>query len=827
MNSTIMLLRGEKISKSVISFTANHLNNFFDLIILNKSGIELSRSKPRVSIKKCVLSIKDNPNILNPLMLKNPYILLAYGAPEESLKNITKLLNIKTINELEVLEDEKIKNHFNRNQSSALKKIRESIVSFKTDFKTLNKRTYIKDIILYYFFSKREVPKKFLRYQITGFVNKYYPELEIYNKDDLDTIIKELICESYLQEDEEVIYFPSNIFYNSKFTLPESFEPKISLAKYMDQDFNDKDLLQYRLKGLTLEEIGEIYGISRERVRQRQVKALNHLNNVLELEKYKDIFETYFFEKSDFINLFHEPPEVYELLKIRLEIGQKDAGNFVLESHDIASKDKLKYLMNHKFYVNRFGDIKRITKSEFADEVLFFYRDTVFTPEFFFTAYQNEAKKYPHLGLEIPNVRAAEGVLSRSAYALSSTGKQSRYYDYNFSEEDWALLLESVDSLGEGCFSTLKIFNEQLDLMEQLDIRDEYELHNIYKEKISLLNDSITLTRSPGFVINNVVKKEFIANKILDFTGRNLEEFLDYLYNEYGLKKSTMGAYVSVNLKQYVNEGIIVSSLEEKINESMIENLKQCFTLSVYMKPKVQEILNHYSQSLTSSLLAQLGYRMTGNVIFLESFSSMTSAFSSIVFKTKKWHRTEDEVGQSKEMSSFLFRMESERKIVMLGENLYCSVSYLGERGISSEMLNDFVASVYMYLPKTKYFSLYSLKKMGFKHPLIEYGFESTMYERLLTTSKQFNPVNRKTPMLFAKGKLSPVTLEVFFSDELLMFEEGIDIYDYIDELFEEYHIIFDLDDIKSRLKRYGAFFSDSLEKLYFDKETYLNEVYV
>lgn len=825
MNDSIMLLREKSVSKSVVDVSASQLNLFFDLIILDKINVILLRSKRNSSIKKCILSIKKNPDVLHPSMFKNPYILLAYGAPEMSLKNIIELLNIKTIQELETLDEEQLNTIVNRSQSSTLKKISESIVKFKADFERTNKETFIKDIILYYIFSVKEVSKKDSKYLLTKFVMESYPELDVCGES-IDKITESLISDNYLQAYNEIIYFPSNIFYDNKFKRPEFTDTKIPLIKYMERDFNDKDLLQYRLKGMTLEEVGKIFGISRERVRQRQLKVLRHFDNVLELAKYKDIFETYFMKKTDFISLFHESPEVYELLRIMLIAGQKDLGYFVLESNKIKNKDKLEYLMNHKFYVTRFGEIKRISKSEFADEVLFSHKERVFTPEDFFKVYQAESVKYSQLGLEIPNSRAAEGVLLRSDYSLFTRGKKFRYYDYNYSEEDWLQLAELINTLDEGCYSTLKIFNENADLMKQLDVHDEYELHNLYKKKIHLLNDSIKMTRSPEFIINNIVKKSFVMNEMFNFSGKSLEKFLDYLYTEYGLKKNTMGAYTNANLKKYINEGIIVSSLE-KIDVTVIENLQQHFILPIYMKPRVQEILNYYEQNLTTHLLDQLGYMMTGNVIFLKAFGNTTNAFSNFVFKEKRWRRTEDEVGQSKEMSSYLYKMEADRKIVMLGEGLYYSVSYLENRGISRKMLNDFVSTVYTFLPKKKYFSLHSLKEMGFKHPLIEFGFESILYERLLTTSKHFNPVNRKSPMLFAKGKPVPVTLEIFYSDKLIMFENGIDMYDFIDELDEEFRIEFDLDDIRIRLKRYGAFFSASLEKFYFDKETYLKEVYV
>ena len=64
------------------------------------------------------------------------------------------------------------------------------------------------------------------------------------------------------------------------------------------------------MDGLTLEEIGNKLGVTRERVRQRERKALGSLGPVFE-DKYKLVFEAYNFSPESFAYIFDASPRIY------------------------------------------------------------------------------------------------------------------------------------------------------------------------------------------------------------------------------------------------------------------------------------------------------------------------------------------------------------------------------------------------------------------------------------------------------------------------------------------------------------------------------------
>ena len=93
---------------------------------------------------------------------------------------------------------------------------------------------------------------------------------------------------------------------------------------YLSSDFKRKDLFLLRLEGKSLKEIGDEFGISRERVRQIVSKIVNKMPSIYEVQKYSEIFSTYMISKEIFINIFCTYVRVYELLVIVSKKGELD-----------------------------------------------------------------------------------------------------------------------------------------------------------------------------------------------------------------------------------------------------------------------------------------------------------------------------------------------------------------------------------------------------------------------------------------------------------------------------------------------------------------------
>ena len=81
------------------------------------------------------------------------------------------------------------------------------------------------------------------------------------------------------------------------------------------QNEREKEVLQARLAGKTLQEIGDQYGITRERVRQLSLKGLRKKPQLRE-DKYAYIYNNYDFSEEDLFLAFDEPQETYNYLEM-------------------------------------------------------------------------------------------------------------------------------------------------------------------------------------------------------------------------------------------------------------------------------------------------------------------------------------------------------------------------------------------------------------------------------------------------------------------------------------------------------------------------------
>lgn len=826
MDNYIWKLHRYGLSKNIIKTVSSQIDIMFDLIILNKNSELLSKSNRKASVQNAINIVKNNPKVFYELLYEDPYILVQYGAPLIGLRKVVEKANIISIKQLRLMNIDDVNVYMNRDISSTFNKIKESIAKY--DANEYNVKTNIKTIVMFNLFISRKIPIVKLVDLLRLLPEEYYDKLNI-SICEVTECIDELIFSNYIKVHDNTYYFPSNHFYLSEYDeiVEKKFEDTklnneaISLLNYLKEDFKDKDILLLRLKKKTLEEIGKLYGMSRERIRQRQKKVLKKMPKIIEIDKYKTIFEEFAFTENEFVSIFNEESAVFVYLSLILKKGQKDSGEYILKSKNIAGSNKLSYLEKHKYYLNRYGEIKRINKHEFTEEVLYKHRDKEFKIEDFLKVYSKETERYPYLDLKVSNAHSILGIASRSQYIINSYGQKFRYFDLTPSTDD-LYFKDIVSKLDKGSYSMRKVFNDNQELMALYDIRDEYELHNFFKKREDLLNDNIKLRRTPEFDIGNINKLEFTRNILIEHSNQLLQDCLDYLYEEYGFRKNTMSAYISSKFRQYI-DGVRIKYAMVNLNKPEVEIAKSLLVKSLYLKSEALEIFKNADLQMNASLLKHIGYQMKGYIIYKDCFDSVTSALSSIVMKEDIWRRGSNSIDQSDEMTWYLSSMERARKLVVLESGVYAKTSFLEKKGITIDLLDNYVYSIYNFLPQKGYFSL---NDSQFSHSLIDYGFENIFYERLISTSELFNPVNRSSPSLFAKEIDSPVTVSKFLGNELVNYENGVDIYDYRDDLKNKYNIDFDIYYIQSHLKKSGYFYSKELQKIYIDKENYLDEVY-
>lgn len=321
--------------------------------------------------------------------------------------------------------------------------------------------------------------------------------------------------------------------------------------KICDPEDRAAQILKFRTEGENLQDIGDLFDLTRERVRQITVKMIR---------KFPMLFEDYFSEpykhfhllKTQFIRAFPEiSEEGYEFLSIRYSRGKVALTRKSLEEYTGLWKDQLSLFLDDEEVQD---DKKTVSKTEMVMRVLIGNSDNPLSIEEFETEYYRyiERKGYPADRLKI-NIRTVGNHLRNATGVVFNRDNKVRYCS-----ADPRVVWKTIDfgQYKNMVISSDLIFRDYQDVMEELDIRDGYELFYVIKSSISLWNEksfSIHCRRVPVIVLGDA-SEEMQAIKLLKEISP--VAYLDYYeaYEErYGLRKesaqgnptisNTVGAY--------------------------------------------------------------------------------------------------------------------------------------------------------------------------------------------------------------------------------------------------------------------------------------------
>lgn len=111
---------------------------------------------------------------------------------------------------------------------------------------------------------------------------------------------------SFYDEILDVFKLDRNYYIENKSEEKQNIEECVTMTlnDYLSSDFNRKEILLLRLEGKSLKEVGDEFGITRERVRQIVNKIVNTMPSIYEVQKYSEVFSKYMISKEIFINIF-------------------------------------------------------------------------------------------------------------------------------------------------------------------------------------------------------------------------------------------------------------------------------------------------------------------------------------------------------------------------------------------------------------------------------------------------------------------------------------------------------------------------------------------
>ncbi len=642
---------------------------------------------------------------------------------------------------------------------------------------------------------------------------------------DIDKIFEDL---SDLRQKNLILYDYTGVKYNSnnsELNVDQYEKNIIDIIETLSE--NESLVLKYRFGYVdgekhTLEEIGKIFGVTRERIRQIEARALRKLRHPSRIKcmkkKYIDLLTKYDIKAEEYVELFNQKSSDYYVLETVFGFGNNRIDlleGLYSNDFDEEQKEKIRKIRN---VINVYGEDIQCNQASLIMKIVSMYaKDSIAIKEIV-DIYNDFIKTNKVEKIEIANERNIEAFCSRQKNIVSDLGKKIRYYPYIEYDSTILKKLRETMNLEKGCYSTLVLFNNNDELMKEIDIRSEYELHNILK-KNSTYFKKINFERSPIFCVGKIDKKTFVKNKMNELSPIQIKDFLEYMYVNYGHKENTMNSYIFSELGDYI-QGNFINYNVKKLSEKQIEKIKSLLNDQVYSFEELKEIFENsdlsYDDIVNKINMHNLGYTIYSSYILKKEYNS----FDDYLIKEAQ---IKDFIPvKNLNCSSFYTLSKKAIKsydIFLISDKEYITIKKLNELNITKEMIYKFCSDVYETFKNVQFFSIFNIKQNIDTSWIDDYGFEDKFYECIVESIEGISHLRINGYKIYSFVNNSIKIEDII---DQFIYDEGINLDDLIDNINSAYGI----DIPYAKIIYSNKYYNKYLNKIYNNSDDCYKEVY-
>lgn len=601
------------------------------------------------------------------------------------------------------------------------------------------------------------------------------------------------------------------------------------------EDGNQKTALLNRLNGLTLEETGQIIGVTRERVRQLAKKGIEKLPKLRE-DDFKYWYENYDLSEEECCHIFEIPVQSYNYLDMSYKKGIKDM-ELMLEDKNISgpmaqrvTKEIYKNCIlveDEYILIKRDELIKNLLRIYYSDDECTLQDFFEFYNEFLITNGLDSDEK-----LLFPSERAFEARIPEKNFTLLKYGKRIRYYDVDGLDADKFFEELKLDRYKNLEISTLRIFNDNLEIMQEYDIHDEYELHNLFKKRGDRLEQyDVNLGRMPfiGFGYTNRDKQ--VVDLLEQLAPISNDEFAEFYEEEYGVLARTVLANLVGCIDRYLYNGIYKMDHKE-LPIAEYNEMKRQLTEEYYFLEDVRAIYKNTFPDgdvscINSYTLKTIGYRVYTNHIISNKYPSSESYFRELftgegVIDVTKFDKR---LKYNQSYYHVLWGLRDSYQILEFENGKFLTIERFmrASDGITVDNLKQYASDAANFAAE-EYFTIKTLRDNGFTSKLDDLGFDDFFYSSLIERNSDTITSSRTGGSILFRKSESKVTRQKFFKYLMNKFRK-IDIIKFIDYIKDIYGLEFEKWNIISLADGAGMYYDDIMEKLYINREEYYEDI--
>ena len=595
-----------------------------------------------------------------------------------------------------------------------------------------------------------------------------------------------------------------------------------------------REVIQGRLGGKTLQEIGEQYGVTRERVRQLMQKGLRKKPYLRE-DKYAYLYDHYDFSFEDFALAFDEPQETYYYLEMISQITRakrKPLDEIVTDTAIAPEYRKKAERAIYKQYISTDGVRVKMTRPNLIKHYIKINCKSLTKFEDFLSEYNLWLDSLglgddPSLMIE---ARTYENILNQCDYVLWNQWHSFRYY--NIPEQDFEELLSALDleRYDDIELSTLKLFRDYPDLMKQYDIHDEYELHNLLKKIWHSGSDRVKFKKMPTIEIGSGDPENQALTLMIQYAPIAAKDLANLYEEEYGAKAATILGSLLRFLNEYYHQGIF-SIDSAALPRIQFERMKEILNGDFYT---IQEVRRLYRREFPQSdesyispyTLKTLDFRVYSGYVVKNTYPTAADYFRYLL--------TADDIVDARNISksiqsvvaysSELYKLRADYEIVEFSPLQYINIRRLNSVGVTTEHFENYCKAVSDTCEKGEYFTITSLRKGGFTHELDDLGFDEWFYSSVLLEDRErFSYQRIGGTRVFLRGKSGASLGDMLVW--LLEKYQKIDFYDLMDLLENHYGITLPKEKILTTIGGTELYYDKIMEAVYIDYDTYFEEI--
>lgn len=610
----------------------------------------------------------------------------------------------------------------------------------------------------------------------------------------------------------------------------------------------ERDILQRRLQGETLDSVGRSLDLSRERVRQVSNRALFGIRQWQNAEKgqsrfdedyYLPFYVDYSFDRKDAQQWLGLSDDSWNYLALAVTKAGKKELSEALDDRTLGAglRQKIRnYLNRNKIYVDgrwipkKRSDLERYVIERFCRE------DTSFED---FVVLYNHFLEDRHLGDESLLITSKVLMTRRSklpeeSFLLWKQGGVLRAYDVD--SRDYKELFTSLglDTLENVEISTAKLMREYPELLARYDIRDHYELHNLLRKTLPDGSfHQLKIERTPNILFGTFDRDAALFDLLSSHADEqgNLSQAdaVKLIEEEYGFDSGvTLSVYLQP-LASYYHQGAYSfrqAEMSPAHQEALLSALKEDF----YYLDELRQIYKEVAPEADTGEINALNLKRMGFSVYsrhaLRNYPSLDAFFRQLLMANDQQDITplRRRYGQVQMFSQVLTGLRRTLQLVEYERDKLITMRKLEEHGVTHEMILRFREEVYQLVQEGSYFNTHSLCEAGFESDLLELGFSDWFPDNLLIFDERFSYTYALNTIILFKGHQEITVGKLEYS--LIQAKGSVDVYDLQTEMEENFGCtIADRLNLIYRAEGSGAYYDRYLDRLYANEALYLREL--